>query len=287
MCAIFFCPERICIFVSMLDFLHFTVVDILDIVMVGLLIYVAFRWIRGSTAINIFIAVILLLIIRIVAGAMGMKMLSSVLGTVIDVGAIALIIIFQPELRRFLNTVGRSAGDTIERHSFRRWLFPARKRNSVNGKSAGEITEACREMSAQKTGALIIIQRMNSLGDIISTGDIIDAEISCRLLMNIFFKNSPLHDGAMVISDNRIVAARCTLPMTARNDIPAHYGMRHKAAIGISEQCDADVIVVSEETGGISLVQGGVLDPVTPAQLGEILSRDEAKDEKSNDRQQT
>ena len=129
-------------------------------------------------------------------------------------------------------------------------------------KAVREITEAVREMAAQKQGALILILHRNSLDDIIATGDVVDAEISRRLIMNIFFKNSPLHDGAMVIADNRIVAARCTLPITERTDLPARYGMRHKAAIGISEQCDADVIVVSEETGGISLVRGGQITPI-------------------------
>lgn len=112
-------------------------------------------------------------------------------------------------------------------------------------------------MSADKTGALIVFPRKDSLDFIVETGDIVDAKVTRRLIMNIFFKNSPLHDGAMIISADRIVAARCTLPITGRSDIPAHYGMRHKAAIGISEETDADVVVVSEETGGISFVRGG------------------------------
>ena len=123
--------------------------------------------------------------------------------------------------------------------------------------TVNEIAEACRAMSADKTGALIVFPRKDSLDFIVETGDIVDAKVTRRLIMNIFFKNSPLHDGAMIISADRIVAARCTLPITGRSDIPAHYGMRHKAAIGISEETDADVVVVSEETGGISFVRGG------------------------------
>ena len=111
-------------------------------------------------------------------------------------------------------------------------------------------------MASNKTGALIVIRRRDNLQSIIATGDSIDARISERLIMNIFFKNSPLHDGAMVIGDNRIIAARCTLPLTERLDLPAHYGMRHRAAVGLAEQCDADVIVVSEETGQVSFVRG-------------------------------
>ena len=246
----------------MLDFLHFSWIDILDILMVAAIIYLVFRWIRGSTALNIFLSIILVVLVRVLAEALGMKMISSLLGTLIDMGAVALVIIFQPEVRRFLGSLGRKAGDTLEERTFLRRIFPSLKGRGVDTRAVREITEACREMSAQKCGALILIQRKNSLEDIIATGDVVDAEIGRRLIMNIFFKNSPLHDGAMIIGGNRIVAARCTLPITERSDLPARYGMRHKAAIGISEQCDADVIVVSEETGGISFVRGGQIGPV-------------------------
>ena len=246
----------------MLEFLDFSWIDLLDILMVALIIFLIFRWIRGSTAINIFIAIIIVLLVRVVAEAIGMKMISSLLGTVIDMGAVALVVIFQPEIRRFLSSLGRKAETTLQRPGFLQWLFPSLKTNQVDVKALREITEAVREMAAQKEGALILILHKNSLDDIIATGDMVDAEISRRLIMNIFFKNSPLHDGAMIIADNRIVAARCTLPITERTDLPARYGMRHKAAIGISEQCDADVIVVSEETGGISLVRGGQITPI-------------------------
>ena len=246
----------------MLEFLNFSWIDILDILMVALIIFLIFRSIRGSTAINIFIAIIIVLLVRVVAEAVGMKMISSLLGTLIDMGAVALVVIFQPEVRRFLGSLGRKAETTLQRPGFLQWLVPSLRTTPVDTHAIREITEACREMSAQKEGALIVILHKNSLDDIVATGDVVDAEISRRLIMNIFFKNSPLHDGAMIIADNRIAAARCTLPMTSRTDLPARYGMRHKAAIGISEQCDADVIVVSEETGGISLVRGGQLTPI-------------------------
>ena len=246
----------------MLDFLNFSWIDILDILMVALIIFLIFRWIRGSTAINIFIAIIIVLLVRVVAEAVGMKMISSLLGTVIDMGAVALVVIFQPEIRRFLSSLGRKAETTLQQPGFLQWLFPSWQSGQVDVKALREITEAVREMAAQKEGALILILHKNSLDDIVATGDVVDAEISRRLIMNIFFKNSPLHDGAMVIANNRIAAARCTLPITNRTDLPARYGMRHKAALGISEQCDADVIVVSEETGGISLVRGGQITPI-------------------------
>ena len=241
------------------SFLHLSWIDLLDILMVAAVIYFIFRWIRSSSALNIFIAIIIVLIVRIVAVPLGMKMMSALLGTIIDVGAIALIIIFQPEIRRFLNNLGRGAGSTFEKQSLIQKLFSRRDGDILAARAADEIAEACKEMSEQKTGALIVFRRNNNLEDIIATGDVIDADISKRLIMNIFFKNSPLHDGAMIIGGNRIVAARCTLPTTDRSDLPARYGMRHKAAVGISEQCDADVLVVSEQTGGISFVRAGVV----------------------------
>lgn len=239
-------------------FLHISLVDILDIIMVAGIIYVVFRWIRGSSAMNIFVAIIILLLVRILASAIGMKMISTVLGTIIDVGAIALIVIFQPEIRKFLYNMGRRAGSTIDKRSgFLEKILPKKQETPLENHDIAEIAEACKQMAAQKTGALIIVRRNQNLEDIISSGDRIDAEISHRLIMNIFFKNSPLHDGAMVIGDGRIVAARCTLPITDRTDIPASFGMRHKAAIGLSEQSDAYVIVISEQTGAISFVHEG------------------------------
>lgn len=246
-----------------LAFLHMSVSDILDIVLVALILYTTYRWIRGSSALNIFIAIILLLIVRILAVALNMKMISALLGTVIDVGVVAIIVIFQPEIRRFLSNLGRRAGKTLDKNSILGRIFhTSANKQSVSNNSASEIARACEVMSKQKCGALILIMRRDRLAGVVETGDVIDARISRRLIQNIFFKNSPLHDGAMVIGDDRIIAARCTLPITERKDIPPKYGMRHKAAIGISEQCDVDVIVVSEETGGISFVRGGELSEV-------------------------
>ncbi|MCQ2183366.1 MAG: diadenylate cyclase CdaA [Bacteroidales bacterium] len=245
-----------------LSFLNFSWIDLLDILMVAAIIFFIFRWIRGSSAFNIFIAIIIVLFVRIIAVALGMKMMSALLGTIIDVGAIALIVIFQPEVRRFLNTIGRSAGSTLEKRNFFQKILTRDSSGVLSSDSIDEIAEACAEMASQKTGALIVIRHNNLLDDIMSTGDNIDAEISRRLIMNIFFKNSPLHDGAMVISNNRITAARCTLPITERQDLPARFGMRHKAAVGISEASDADVIVVSEQTGGISFVHAGKVTPI-------------------------
>ena len=236
-------------------FLNLSFIDILDIILVALIIFLVFRWIRGTSAMSIFVAILSLYVARVVVGAFNMKLMSAILGQVLDVGVIALIVIFQPEIRKFLIRFGSSYLMDAGQNGFLGKIF-GKKDSAMGSASVKEVTEACRSMSEQKTGALIVIPHISSLDFVIETGDRIDANINKRLIMNIFFKNSPLHDGAMVISNNHIIAARCTLPITEKTDIPAHYGMRHKAAIGISEETDADVIVVSEETGPDILCQG-------------------------------
>lgn len=241
---------------SALGFLNLSLVDIVDILVVAAIIFAIYRWIKGSSAMNIFVAIILLLIVQVVAVALGMKMMSSLLGTIIDVGAIALIVIFQPEIRQFLNRLGRSTGFSNERKSAIAKLL-GREETGMSPEVINEVTEACREMAEQKTGALIVIPHNDHLQSIIDTGDTLDSLINRRIIENIFFKNSPLHDGAMILGKDRIIAARCTLPITERTDIPARFGMRHKSAMGISERSDADVIVVSEQTGKISFFRDG------------------------------
>ena len=242
-------------FLEIFGFLSLSAIDILDILMVAVILYVLFRWIRGSSAMNIFIAIILLLIVRVIVGSLNMKLMTSLMNTLFDVGLLALIIIFQPEIRHFLIRVGGSS--SWWRKMIGR-LVEGRGAN-VAEKTVEEIVEACRVMGEQKTGALIVIPGQDSLQYIIETGDRLDAMVSRRLILNLFFKNSPLHDGAMIVRGDRIVAARCTLPITSRTDIPASFGMRHKAAIGITEESDATVVVVSEETGRISYVREGKL----------------------------
>ena len=241
---------------NIFGFLNISFTDVLDILMVAIFIYLVFRWIRGSAAMNIFVAVILLFVLRVVVAAFNMKLMSALLGTFIDVGVIALIVIFQPEVRHFLMKLGSRYEIEKKSRDFFNKMMGIQDQKMAGG-TVNEIAEACRAMSADKTAALIVFPRKDSLDFIVETGDIVDAKVTRRLIMNIFFKNSPLHDGAMIIGGDRIVAARCTLPITGRSDIPARYGMRHKAAIGISEETDADVVVVSEETGGISFVRGG------------------------------
>ena len=226
---------------ALFGFLQMSLTDILDILLLALLIFILFKWIRGSSAMSIFIAIVSLYFIRILVSAFNMKFMTTLLDTVLDVGVIALIVIFQPEIRKFLIRLGN------------------RYMNSARGR---KILEACRRMSESKTGALIVIAHKTPLDEVISSGDEIDAAIHRRLIMNLFFKNSPLHDGALVIANGRIAAARCTLPITQKTNIPANFGMRHKAAIGITEESDADVVVVSEETGNISFVKGGAVTKI-------------------------
>jgi uncharacterized protein (TIGR00159 family) len=241
----------------MFDFIDISFIDVLDVLMVGLLIYWLIRVVRGTSAVNIFLGVLLLYVVWIASRAVGMKLLSFILGQVLGVGVVALLVIFQPEIRRFLQRI--SSSTTAAQQGVFKKLFRQAKQAGMPARELEELTAACRKMGETRTGALIIIRHGSGLGDILDTGDEIDARINRRLIENIFFKNSPLHDGAMVIGDNRILAARCTLPITGRQDIPAHYGMRHRAAIGMSEVSDASVIVVSEETGDISFVSDGII----------------------------
>lgn len=240
----------------MIDFINITIIDIIDIILVGLLIYQLFKIIRGTAAINIFLGIILLYIAWIVFTALNMSLISSILGQILGVGVIALIILFQQEIRRFLLHLGsRYVNDSKFGKTIKK-LFRTQQ-TEIQNNSLDELTQACNRMSQTKTGALIVLEHYSSLEFIVETGDRIDSVINRRIIENIFFKNTPLHDGAMVIFNNRITAARCTLPITENPNIPPQYGMRHRAGVGMTEQTDADVVVVSEETGNISFITNG------------------------------
>ena len=253
------------------SFLQFGWADILDIGMVALVIFFLLRSIRGdSTVLNIVLVLSLLLVAQAIASALNMRMMTVLLNALLDVGVLAILIIFQPEIRHLLNRFAMQTG--ISRRTgdlFNRLL--GIKAEQLGSRSVEELVEAVRAMSAEKTGALIVLQHKSSMDEFMDTGDRFDAEINRRLIMNIFFKNSPLHDGAMIIVGNRIAAARCQLPMTNRTDIPAHFGMRHRAAIGLSEDTDADVIVVSEESGGVRFVRNGEAREVEIQELRQLL----------------
>jgi uncharacterized protein (TIGR00159 family) len=242
---------------ALFGFLEMSFADILDIFLLGLMIFFAFKWLRGSSAMSIFVAIVSLYLIRVLVSAFNMRLMTALMETLLDVGVLALIVIFQPEIRKFLISLGNRYMNNAKGREIINMILGKGSTGMAGSEAVNDLTEACRRMSEDKTGALIVLEHKTPLDDIINTGDRIDASIHRRLITNLFFKNSPLHDGAMVISGNRIVAARCTLPITERTDIPANYGMRHKAAIGITEETDADVVVVSEETGNISFVKAG------------------------------
>ena len=245
----------------MFNFTLLDLVDVIDILLVGFIVYQAFRLIRGTAAMSIFIGILVFYIAFQLTAELHMKLMRSLLESIMSVGVVALIIVFQQEIRRFLMNMGSRYTHSVSKVKWLSILF-GKKSKGMTLHCLDELTQACRKMSETKTGALIVIARGSSLESIADTGDTIDATVSRRLIENIFFKNAPLHDGAMLIVSERVRAARCTLPISDDQDIPAHYGMRHRAAVGVTEQTDALVIVVSEETGGISVVQGGKIQKI-------------------------
>ena len=250
-------------------FIQVTVFDIIDILLVAGLFFGLYRLLKGTSAMSIFIGIIAIFLIWQLVKALNMEMLTAILGAFVNVGFIALIIIFQPEIRRFLFTIGDQAreGRMVQRFRF------LRVRSNVD-MDIDSVTKACINMSDIKQGALILLTRKNNLDDIVSTGVVVNADISNPLIENIFFKNSPLHDGAMVIRHNRITAARCILPVSNKTNIPGHYGLRHRAAIGVTEVNDCIALVVSEETGNISMVTGGEIRTIKPSELRELIEKE-------------
>lgn len=238
-------------------FITIRALDVIDVVLVAFLLYQMYMLIRGTVAINIFVGIVLLYIFWLVVRALNMELLSSILGQIIGVGVLALIIVFQQEIRKFLLFIGNRYINRW-RFSFENFFFPKKREKQILVK-VDAIVKACRNMSETRTGALIVIARKSELQLYAESGDIIDADTSTRMIENIFFKNSPLHDGAVIIVNDRILAARCVLPITENINLPPHYGMRHKSAIGITEVTDAIAIVVSEETGKISVASEGML----------------------------
>ena len=232
----------------------FGIIDFLDILLVALLLYYIYRLMKASSAANIFSGIMVLILVWIlVSQIFEMRLLGGILDKIVNMGALALIILFQEEIRHFFSSIGtRSHMGFIMR-------ILGRKRGTDNAQREEimPIVMACLSMSKQKVGALIVIERQVALREVIETGDTINADMNQRLIENIFFKNSPLHDGAMVISHKRIKAAGCILPVAHDNDIPKSLGLRHRAALGISQKSDCLAIIISEETGGISVARNG------------------------------
>jgi len=237
----------------MLDFLDFSFLDILDIVLVAVLLYYVYKLLKGTVAINIFIGIALVVLIWKVTEALQMEMLSGLLGALISLGAIAVLIVFQPEVRKFLLMLG-STNFTSKRSFLKQLKFL--KTEIYTDMDVESILRACESMSLTKTGALIVLERSNNLDFVKPTGDIMNIEVNQPILESIFYKNSPLHDGAIIIKENLIVATRIILPLSKKS-LPTRFGLRHRAAIGITEKTDALCLVVSEETGKISYIKDG------------------------------
>ncbi len=241
-----------------IGFLEFTLIDFLDIMAITVLLYQLHKLIKGSIAVNVFFGFLFFYLIFLFVKAIGMPLLSALLGQFIAVGVLALLIVFQPEIRKFLLVLGRTTdyNNLPFVKIFKiKWKESEQEENAI----VDSIVKSVGIMSQNYTGALIVVSLNDPLSQIIEKGDLIDALPSSRLIHSIFFKNSPLHDGAMVIHRDRIAAARCILPVSDDVSIPAALGLRHRAAAGISEVADVAVVVVSEETGSISYVRKGLI----------------------------
>ncbi|WP_457618143.1 diadenylate cyclase [Lutibacter sp.] len=237
----------------MLNFLDFSFLDALDIILVAILLYYVYKLLKGTVAINIFIGIALVVLIWKITEALQMKMLSGLLGALISLGAIAILIVFQPEVRKFLLMIG-STNFTNKRNFLNQINFLKTEIQTTT--DVESIVTACEEMAITKTGVLIVLERTQNLDFVKFTGDKMNIEINKPIIKSIFYKNSPLHDGAIIIKENFIIAARVILPLSNKK-LPARFGLRHKAAIGITEKTDALCLVVSEETGKMSYIKDG------------------------------
>lgn len=263
-------------------FIEIRWIDIVDIFLVAVLLYELYKLLKGTVAINIFFGIVAVVLIWQVVTALQMELLSQILGAFISVGIIALIVIFQPEIRRFLLALGTT---TFMRRKGRRFLFWRLNINDLPDLDANTIVMACNRMSEMKQGALLILTRKNELKQYINTGEVMEARLSAPLIENIFYGQGPLHDGAVIITGNTIMAAACILPVSGNNDIPKRLGLRHRAAVGITEVSDAIAIVVSEETGKISYsTEGKLVSRTTVAELKSFLETEFSGEDVTSDK---
>jgi diadenylate cyclase len=259
------------ILLSINGLFDFRIVDIIDIILFSVLLYEIYNLVKGTAAIRIFIGIIAVYLIWKVVKAFQMQLLSEILGQFISVGFIALIVVFQPEIRQFLLLLGNTRIIKSTRKRFLFWKFELEDPIHLH---IDTIVKSCQKMADTYTGALIVITGQNELKAYIETGQVLDAKISEFLLETIFFRNSPLHDGAVIIAGGTIRAARCILPVSSNQEIPANYGLRHRAAVGITEKSDAFAIIVSEERGKISFSHEGQLSKeVTPSDLSKAMEK--------------
>lgn len=255
-----------------MDFLDIRILDIVDILLVAFLLYYLYNLVKGTVAINILVGIIIVYAIYIITELLEMELLSKILGGFLGVGMFALVVVFQPEIRKFLLMLG-STNFNARRRLLKQFNFSGKDgtfKTNLEG-----IIAACKKMSGTNTGALIVIQRNNSLDFVKNTGDEMNLEVNQPIIESIFYKNSPLHDGAIIIEENRITATRVILPVSNDKKIPLRFGLRHRAAVGITEKTDAVCLVVSEENGQISYLKDGdfVLFETTE-ELYKIMKKD-------------
>ena len=259
---------------AIFDFVSFRIVDVLDILIVAILLFELYKLTRGTAAVKIFWMLALVYVVWKVVAYFHFTMLSDLMGELVSVGVLVVIILFQPEIRKFLLYLG----DGRLTHFFSN-RFAKQTKNTEYAEEIEAVKSACRHMSANMTGALIIFARRTPLDEFLNTGEQIDAKPSAELLENIFFKNSPLHDGAVIIKDHRIAAARCILPVSKNTDLPQEVGLRHRSALGATEFTDAIAVVVSEQTGNISICRNGMLTrDLTSSTLRQMLEEILTKD---------
>ncbi len=245
-------------------FLEFNFIDIIDILAVAVILYMMYKILKGSIALNVFIGFLFIYVFWFIVRALHMRLLSTILGQFIGVGAIALLVVFQQEIRRFLLLIGKNHMLFSNEGQWKRflpWNWNKLEEQEINFE---EIAKACHYFSSTKTGALMVVGRTSELKLYGSTGIYMNAELSAKLLEAIFFNKNPLHDGAVIITKNIIVAASCILPVSDRQDLPLEYGLRHRSGIGISEHSDAIAIIISEETGQIAIANKGEIVPNIP-----------------------
>ena len=253
-------------------FIQFRWLDAVDILLVAALLYQLYRLVKGTPALNIFIGIAIFYVMYRVVRVAGLELFSTIMGKFIEVGVIVLVVVFKQELRRFFLFLGTAnlLGRDKLRRAFQTWN---REENDTLLDISG-LVKACRNMSESRTGAIIVITRRNDLKFYANTGDPVEARVTTRLLESLFYKNSPMHDGAIIITNNTIRAARCVLPVTENSQFPANLGMRHRAAVGITEDTDAVSIAVSEQTGEISLaIDGELQSRLTPDKLKALLEK--------------
>ncbi|MBL3655038.1 diadenylate cyclase CdaA [Fulvivirga sediminis] len=269
-----------------IGFLEVSWVDIFDIMLVSVLLYQVYKLMRGSVAVKIFLGVLSLYLLYLIVRALQMELLGLILGQFMGVGVLAAIILFQPEIRKFLLLVGKTTD--FNKGDFWNNLFIWKKRAAKETYNITPIIEASKTLGGSNTGALIVISKDSELKFYAESGDIIDAQLSKRLLLSIFNKYSPLHDGAVIVFKGKIKAARCVLPVSESDSLPAQFGLRHRAALGMSEVTDTIVLIVSEETGQFSLARNGKLTHnLSPQELrkkvNDYLHSDEVKKAKEKE----